>query len=78
MTGNVVRKVPTSSAITHLQFSSSVLISGTVDGFLHLHDPRTGMARVGTEHVAVKAHQCSIQGLQTSGNLIFTIGHSER
>lgn len=79
MTGNVVRKVPTTSVITHLQFSSSALISGSADGYLRLHDARTGMGRSGgSEHKAVKAHQCSIQGLQTTGNYIFTAGHSER
>ncbi|KAF9453246.1 hypothetical protein P691DRAFT_801586 [Macrolepiota fuliginosa MF-IS2] len=78
MTGNVVRQVPTSSVITHLQFSSSALISGSADGYLRLHDPRTGMARLSGEHKVVKAHQCSIQGLQATGNYIFTIGHSER
>lgn len=79
MTGNVVRQVPTSSIITHLHFSSSALISGSADGYLRLYDPRTGMARSGgSEHKAVKAHQCSIQGLQTTGNYIFTIGRSER
>jgi PAB-dependent poly(A)-specific ribonuclease subunit 2 len=79
MTGNVVRKVSTSSVITHLQFSSSALISGSADGYLRLHDPRTGITHSsGSEHNLVKAHQCSIQGLQTTGNYIFTIGHSER
>ncbi|KXN85486.1 PAB-dependent poly(A)-specific ribonuclease subunit PAN2 [Leucoagaricus sp. SymC.cos] len=79
MTGNVVRKVPTSSVITHLQFSSSALISGSADGYIRLHDPRTGLARSsGSEHKVVKAHQSSIQGLQTTGNYIFTLGHSER
>jgi hypothetical protein len=79
MTGNTVRKVPTPAVITHLQFSSSALVSGSADGYLRLHDPRTGMARsCGGEHKVVKAHQCSIQGLQTTGNYIFTIGHSER
>ncbi|XP_006458223.1 hypothetical protein AGABI2DRAFT_183307 [Agaricus bisporus var. bisporus H97] len=79
MTGNVVRQVPTPSLITHLQFSSSALISGSADGYLRLHDPRTGMARSGgSENQVVKAHQCSIQGLQTTGNYIFTIGQSER
>lgn len=79
MTGTVVRQVPTSSVMTHLQFSPTALISGSADGYIRIHDPRTGMARSGGgEHKVVKAHQCSIQGLQTTGNYIFTIGHSER
>lgn len=78
MTGSVVRQVPTTSVITQLQFSHSVLLSGSSDGFLRVHDPRTGMGRAGAAESVIKSHTGSIQGLQTIGNFAFTIGMGER
>ncbi|TFK42698.1 ubiquitin carboxyl-terminal hydrolase-domain-containing protein [Crucibulum laeve] len=78
MTGSVVRKVPTTSLITHLQFSPSILLSGSSDGYLRVHDPRTAMLNNNGSESVVKAHSSSVQGLETSGNLIFTIGMGER
>lgn len=78
MTGSVVRQVPTTSVLTQLQFSHSVLLSGSSDGFLRVHDPRTGMGRAGAAESVIKSHTGSIQGLQTIGNFAFTIGMGER
>ncbi|KAK0458455.1 ubiquitin carboxyl-terminal hydrolase-domain-containing protein [Desarmillaria tabescens] len=77
-TGTVVRQTQTPSLITHLEFSHSSLISGAVDGFVRTHDPRTGIARSGGSEHMVRAHPSGIQGLQTSGNFIFTIGLQTR
>ncbi|KAF8163190.1 ubiquitin carboxyl-terminal hydrolase-domain-containing protein [Crassisporium funariophilum] len=78
MTGAVIRQVPTTSVLTHLELSHSVLLSGSSDGYLRVHDPRTGMGRVGASENLVKAHSSSIEGLQTAGNFVFTIGMGER
>lgn len=78
MTGSVVQEIRTASVLTHLQFSHSSLLSGSLDGFLRVHDPRTGMSRSGGAESAVKAHANSIEGLQTSDSLAFTIGMGER
>jgi hypothetical protein len=77
MTGTVVRDVPTPSMLTHLQFSYSSLLSGSSDGFLRVHDPRTGLGKEEGES-AVKAHVSGIQGLQAGGNFIYTIGFGMR
>ena len=78
MTGSVVRKVPTSSLLTHLEFSHSHLLSGSSDGYIRIHDPKTGMGRSGGAENLARAHIRSVQGLQASGNYIFTIGMGER
>lgn len=78
MTGAVVRQVQTSSVLTHLELSHTFLVSGSSDGCVHVHDPRTGLGRSGGAENFVKAHIRSIQGLQTVGNYIFSIGMGER
>lgn len=54
-----------------------MLVSGASDGYLRLHDPRTGMTKSGADG-SVKAHKSGIQGLQATGNFVFTIGLGER
>ncbi|KAF8889778.1 WD40-repeat-containing domain protein [Gymnopilus junonius] len=78
VTGAAIRKIPTASVLTHLELSHSMLISGSMDGYLRIHDTRTGMARGGGAENVTKAHARSIQGLETAGNFIFTIGMGER
>ncbi|VDB99948.1 unnamed protein product [Peniophora sp. CBMAI 1063] len=75
LTGTLTRTTSLSSVANQLHFSSSsLLLSGGSDGFLRLHDPRTGMRReAGSEH-AVRAHQSEIQGLTSSGHVAYTIG----
>jgi PAB-dependent poly(A)-specific ribonuclease subunit 2 len=77
MTGNSIREVATPSLITQLQFSHMMLVSGASDGYLRLHDPRTGMTKSSADG-SVKAHKSGIQGLQATGNFVFTIGLGER
>ncbi|EIN08045.1 hypothetical protein PUNSTDRAFT_70027 [Punctularia strigosozonata HHB-11173 SS5] len=78
-TGAEIRRISTSSAVTHLQFSHLHLLSGSRDGYLRAHDPRTGLrkAESGAE-LSVKAHAGSFQGLASSGNYIYTIGCTVR
>jgi len=78
MTGATIRQVQTSSVLTHLELSHSFLLSGSSDGYLRVHDPRTGMTRTGSTENLVKAHARSVQGLQAAGNFVFTIGMGER
>ncbi|KAF8969950.1 ubiquitin carboxyl-terminal hydrolase-domain-containing protein [Flammula alnicola] len=76
--GACIRKVPTTSVLTQLELSHSMLLSGSSDGYLRVHDPRTGMGRSGGTENFVKAHARSIQGIQTTGNFVFSIGMGER
>jgi len=79
MTGKALRQVQTSSVLTHLlEASHSSLLSGSAEGYIRLHDPRTGMTKNSGAESVVKAHPGAITGLQTTGNYVFTIGMSER
>ena len=77
ITGNTVRVAPSSSVVTHLQFSHSALLAASADGFVRVHDPRTGLLRESGEN-SVLAHGSGMQGLQVSGNYFYTIGWSVR
>lgn len=77
-TGALVRQVSTTSVLTQLEHSHSMLLSGSSDGFVRVHDLRTGMGRAGGAENLVKAHARSVEGLKTSGNFVFTIGMGER
>ncbi|KAI0059101.1 PAB-dependent poly-A-specific ribonuclease subunit PAN2 [Artomyces pyxidatus] len=74
LTGSIVRQAPVPSLISQLHFTHTYLISGASDGFVRCHDPRTGMRRDGSAENSVKAHASEIQGLQSSGNFVYTIG----
>ncbi|TFK76563.1 hypothetical protein BDN72DRAFT_785586 [Pluteus cervinus] len=76
-TGDLVRQVQLQSLVTQLQFNHLMLISGSADGIVRLHDSRTGTTKAGGEG-QVRAHLGGIQGLQTSGNYIFTFGLGQR
>ncbi|PFH50685.1 hypothetical protein AMATHDRAFT_144561 [Amanita thiersii Skay4041] len=77
MTGRLVKEVPAPSLITHLQFTRMSLLSGASDGYLRIHDPRTSMVKTSAES-SVRAHTSGIQGIQASGNFVFSIGLGER
>lgn len=78
MTGSLSRQATTPSIVTHLEFSHNILLTGSADGYVRAYDPRTGIVRNGGSESMVKAHYGGIQGLQTAGNFIFTIGMSLR
>ncbi|KAF8654097.1 hypothetical protein AX16_003630 [Volvariella volvacea WC 439] len=75
--GDIVRKAQVSSSITQIYLTSSMLLAGSSDGYLRLHDPRTALARLSGES-SVRAHLGGIQGMQASGNLAYTVGLGER
>ena len=78
MSGSLVRQVQVPSVITHLEYSHTFLVSGSSDGYVRIHDPRTGLIREGAAESVVKAHSSGIQGLQTNAQFVFTIGMSLR
>lgn len=77
LTGGIVRQAPVASVITHLQFSHSNLLSASTDGYIRIHDPRTGIQRENGESSA-QAHSSGVQDLQVTGNFFFTTGWSLR
>jgi hypothetical protein len=80
LTGIEARRIATTSMITHLLFSHSTLVSGAFDGCVRLHDPRTGLRKdsKGGSNATIKAHNGSIQGIQSAGNYLYTIGYGVR
>ncbi|KNZ74766.1 PAB-dependent poly(A)-specific ribonuclease subunit PAN2 [Termitomyces sp. J132] len=76
LTGAVLRQTATPSIISHLHASHTSLLSGSSDGYLRTHDPRSNSSRSSENHV--RAHTGGIQGLDTTGNFAFTIGLGER
>ncbi|KAI0303542.1 PAB-dependent poly-A-specific ribonuclease subunit PAN2 [Multifurca ochricompacta] len=77
-TGSVIRQAQVPSVVRHLHFTHSYLLSGGSDGYLRCHDHRTGLRREGGAENAVKAHISEVQGLQSSGNHVYTIGFGLR
>ncbi|KAF5381095.1 hypothetical protein D9615_003865 [Tricholomella constricta] len=78
VTGTTIRHISTPSMITHIQSSPSMLLSGSLDGYLRTHDTRASSSRAGGAESLVKAHSSGFQGLETTGNFAFTIGLGER
>ncbi|KAL1747522.1 ubiquitin carboxyl-terminal hydrolase-domain-containing protein [Schizophyllum fasciatum] len=76
-TGSVVRTTPIATVVNQMDFSPSLLLAGCMDGHLRIFDPRTALTPTGGPS-AVRAHSNSVQGLQVSGNDVFTIGISMR
>ncbi|PCH38436.1 hypothetical protein WOLCODRAFT_97122 [Wolfiporia cocos MD-104 SS10] len=76
-TGDVLRRAQAPSILTHLLWSSTYLISGSSDGFLRSMDPRESTWRSNSSSV-VRAHVSGIQGLEMSGNYVYTIGLGTR
>lgn len=75
-TGSPIRTLSAPAELTHLHFSHSLLISGSADGYLRTHDVRTTMRRddgASGEH-SVKAHLGGVQGLDSAGNFVYSIG----
>uniref|UniRef100_D8PTC9 PAN2-PAN3 deadenylation complex catalytic subunit PAN2 n=1 Tax=Schizophyllum commune (strain H4-8 / FGSC 9210) TaxID=578458 RepID=D8PTC9_SCHCM len=76
-TGSVVRTSPAATVITQMDFSPSLLLAGCMDGYLRAYDPRTALTP-NSGPSAIRAHSNSVQGVQVSGNEVFTIGISMR
>lgn len=76
-TGQVIRTSPTISVVNHLQYTHLCLLAGCSDGTLRLMDDRNSARREGGES-SVQAHHSSIEGMQYSGNFVYTIGWGVR
>jgi hypothetical protein len=75
LTGDVVQKSTVPSIVNHMQLSHTFLLSGSSDGYVRTHDPRsTGRRIEGGAEGSVFAHAGGVQGLQASGNYFYTIG----
>lgn len=59
--------------INYLQYSQTCLLAASADGTLCVLDDRNGRRREAGES-SVKAHYNGIQGMQHSGNFVYTIG----
>ncbi|KAH8833946.1 ubiquitin carboxyl-terminal hydrolase-domain-containing protein [Flagelloscypha sp. PMI_526] len=70
-TGDIVRTVQVPSMVNHLTNSHTLLVSGNSDGCIRAHDPRILSGR---PELFTKAHLSSVQGVQITGNYVFTIG----
>ncbi|KAF8590468.1 hypothetical protein K439DRAFT_1329688 [Ramaria rubella] len=79
-TGSPIRTLSSPSQLTHLHFSHSLLISGSADGFLRTHDVRTSMRRDdgATGEHTIRAHLGGVQGLDSAGNFVYSIGWGVR
>ncbi|EMD34423.1 hypothetical protein CERSUDRAFT_117294 [Gelatoporia subvermispora B] len=77
ITGSVTRRDRVSSLLTHLHYDTThgVLLVGSGDGELSYSDHRSRFTQLVKP---VKAHTSGIQGLQASGNYVYTIGLSSR
>ncbi|KAG8872977.1 poly(A)-specific ribonuclease [Tulasnella sp. 331] len=74
-TGAEIRKVASPPMVNHLRASHSLLISAAADGYIRMHDFRTSNKRdSGVAQNTAFAHSGGIQGLEISGNQIFTCG----
>ena len=76
-TAAVVRQWPVNSLVTHLVSSHTLLLSGSADGTIRTHDVRH-KGRIDASESYIKAHLRGVQGLEVSGNLVFSIGWGER
>jgi hypothetical protein len=75
VTGAIIRRTSSTSIVEHLHYSHTVLLSGSADGYIRTHDPRTGLRRDSSgAEASVQAHIAGVHGLQTNGNYVYTIG----
>jgi PAB-dependent poly(A)-specific ribonuclease subunit 2 len=77
-TGTVGRQMPCPPQVVNLHVSHSLVFSGSSDGLLRTHDLRGSMKRNSGTELSVRAHQGSIQAIESSGNWVYTIGWTIR
>ncbi|KAG6814297.1 hypothetical protein H0H92_013422 [Tricholoma furcatifolium] len=71
ITGVTLRQTTTPSVINHLQASHTLLLSGSSDGYLRTHDPRSNSSRSAETHVLPKrASTISIASNQGLVNIV--------
>ena len=77
-TGTVGRQIPCPPQVVNLHVSHSSVLSGSSDGILRTHDLRGSTKRSSGTELSVRAHQGSIQAIESSGNWVYTIGWTLR
>jgi PAB-dependent poly(A)-specific ribonuclease subunit 2 len=70
--GAVIKKTFSPSMVTHLRSSYSLLISAASDGNIRTHDFRR--REDGSSDGSALAHVGGIQGLEVSGNYVYSCG----
>ena len=78
LTGDVIRRTNVSGIINQLHFSHSLLLAGSSDGYIRSYDPRNLSRRADSAENSAYAHAGGVQGLQSSGNYVYSIGWGYR
>ena len=78
LTGDVVRRTNVSGIINQLHFSHSLLLAGSSDGYIRSYDLRKPSRRTDSAENSAYAHAGGVQGLQSSGNYVYSIGWGYR
>lgn len=78
LTGDVTHRTSVSGIINQLHFSHSLLLAGLSDGYIRSYDIRNPSRRADSAENSVYAHAGGVQGLQSSGNYVYSIGWGYR
>ena len=78
LTGDVIRRTSVAGIINQLHFSHSLLLTGSSDGYIRSYDIRNPSRRTDSAENSVYAHAGGVQGLQNSGNYVYSIGWGYR
>lgn len=78
LTGDVVRRTNVPGIINQLHFSHSLLLTGSSDGYIRSYDLRNPSRRTDSAEHSTYAHAGGVQGLQSGGNYVYSIGWGYR
>ena len=78
LSGDVIRRTTVSGIINQLHFSHSLLLAGSSDGYIRSYDIRNPSRGTDPAANSVYAHAGGVQGLQSSGNYVYSIGWGYR
>jgi hypothetical protein len=78
LTGDVIRRTTVPGIINQLHFSHSLLLAGSSDGYIRSYDIRNASSSTNSSENSVYAHAGGVQGLQSSGNYVYSIGWGYR
>lgn len=78
LTGDVISRTGVFGVINQLHFSHSLLLAGFSDGYIRSYDIRNPSKSTDSVENSVYAHAGGVQGLQNSGNYVYSIGWGYR
>lgn len=78
LTGGVIRRITVSGIINQLHFSHSLLLAGSSDGYIRSYDIRNLSKGTDCAENSAYAHAGGVQGLQSGGNYVYSIGWGYR